>query len=62
MPLDELQDQHHIWNHRQHAPPELLSIEGRLWVLIMFLIVSVLCVAYVFWIVVQKERKEQKTK
>lgn len=34
----------------------------RLWTFVVFLLVSFLCLGYLFWIAHQKEKKEQKNK
>jgi hypothetical protein len=69
MPLEEALAQHKIWDYQQHASsnnnnnnPLELSLQYKLWLFLVFVLVSFLCLGYVFWIVMEKEKKEQKNK
>jgi hypothetical protein len=61
MPADNMQSQRHIWeaHPNQHAD---LVWKDRLWYMAIFLAASFTCLGYVFWLVIQKGRKEQKNK
>jgi len=50
--------QHQFWSAH---PPEL-SLENKLWMLAIIVGGSFVCIGYVLWIVVEKEREEQKNK
>eukprot|EP00539_Tryblionella_compressa_P010755 CAMPEP_0178793078 /NCGR_PEP_ID=MMETSP0745-20121128/8876_1 /TAXON_ID=913974 /ORGANISM="Nitzschia punctata, Strain CCMP561" /LENGTH=67 /DNA_ID=CAMNT_0020451331 /DNA_START=121 /DNA_END=324 /DNA_ORIENTATION=+ len=67
MPLEDMHAQHSIWEaHHDHYfdenNPLNLSVRTKVWLFVIFVAVSFLCLGYVFWIVVEKERKEQKDK
>jgi hypothetical protein len=67
MPLEEAHAQHKIWDYQQKASnhndnPLELSLPSKLWLFLVFVLVSFLCLGYVFWIVMEKEKKEQKNK
>jgi hypothetical protein len=65
MPLDSMKAQRHIWdahsNQQQQQHPELVW-KDRLFYMAIFMAASFACLGYVFWLIVQKGRKEQKEK
>jgi hypothetical protein len=68
MPLEEMRVQHSIWeahyqrDHSDHRNPLELSTESRMWLLVVFVLVSFACMGYVLWIVMEREKREQKKK
>ena len=60
MPLEESYAHHHVWSADEN--PLELPIQSKLWLLVGFVLVSFLCIGYVFWVVTEKERTEQKNK
>jgi hypothetical protein len=63
MPLEESHVQHKLWDFQAAGDNPLeLSMQTKLWVFLVFILVSFLCLGYVFWIVVEKEKQEQKDK
>jgi len=58
MTLEDMHGQHQFWSAH---PPEL-SLENKLWMLAIIVGGSFVCIGYVLWIVVEKEREEQKNK
>jgi hypothetical protein len=51
-----MQDQRHIQQHSE------LAWKDRLWYMAIFMVVSLACLGYVFWLIVQKERQSQTDK
>jgi hypothetical protein len=64
MPLEESHVQHKILDSMSsdENSPLLLSLETKLGLFVVFILVSFMCLGYVFWIVMEKEREEQKRK
>jgi hypothetical protein len=60
MGLDDMHAQHQFWSAQDH-PPEL-ALQTKLWMLGIIVGASFLCIGYVFYAVIEKERKEQKNK
>jgi hypothetical protein len=68
MPLEDMHSQHRIWdahhntNDLHTSNPFALPTPYRIGIFVVFVIISFTCLGYIFWIVVEKERKEQKIK
>ena len=60
MPFEEMNFQNHEWS-THHNPLEVTN-QTRIWLLVVFFVVSFICIGYVFWIAADKDRKEQKNK
>ena len=57
MPVDA---QHNLWSADDN--PLELPLQTKMWLLVVFIVVSLLCIGYVFGIVKEEDRKEQKNK
>ena len=63
MPLEESHAQHQQWDFSvSNNNPLEFSMQTRLGILVVFVVVSLLCLGYVFTVVVEKEKQEQKDK
>jgi flagellar basal body-associated protein FliL len=61
MALDDMHTQHQFWSKHGDQVPEI-SLEGKMWLLVALVVGTFACLGYVFWLVIEKEKKEQKNK
>ena len=62
MPLEESHAQHKLWDFTSDNNPLEFSMQTRLGIFVVFVVVSLLCLGYDFAVVVEKEKQEQKNK
>ena len=62
MLADGLGENQHVWEyHGSDSIPEF-NLKGKLWLIVLFFLVSFLCIGYVFIAVIEKEKEERKNK
>lgn len=62
MLTDALEGNHLFWEYHDSGSIPELTLRGKLWLLVVFFLVSFLLIGYVFFAVIEKEKEERKKK